>query len=238
MGHPGLYSRRHSDRETESIWFRYFLFYILQVIQLAEEWFSSRTTDSGVGYSLYAMFSVQFFGGVRVNALALFYEDLTAHALLAIPIDNPRAPTLAAGVLCILSIGSSSYLFLQRVRAVYADSKRVRWLFSIFWFIYTVSEITVPLGVEPAFIPGTHYYKDSGIHPVVALSFLIGILFDSSVFLAVSYKIASTHSLSDERIGWDSLVTGKALPRLSRAILQGGQQYYLQVVIFLVSGLY
>lgn len=155
--------------------------------------------------------------------------------LSATPIDDPDTPTMVGGSFCVLAFGCSSYLFLRRVHAVYADSKRVRWFFSAFWFTYALCEILVPLSMKPSFIPGTHWYKDSGIHPYVAVSFLFGLLFDSAVFLAISYKIASTHCLKEERIGWDSLVSGKALPRLSRAVLQGGQQYYLQVLTFELS---
>jgi hypothetical protein len=78
--------------------------------------------------------------------------------------------------------------------------------------------------MKPTAIPGTGYYMDSGIHPYVALSFLCGLIFDSSVFMAISYKLAFMHAPAD---GWKTLVSGKALPRLSRAVLQGGQQYYL-----------
>lgn len=143
------------------------------------------------------------------------------------PLDNTHTALIVGSVLCVASIGSSSYLFLQRVRAVYADSPKVRWFFSLFWFAYGLSEITIILGIKPTFIPETRYYQDSGIHPIVALSILTGIIFDTAVFLAISYKVVSTHASMDDQIRWSSLVSGKALPRLSRAVLQSGQQYYL-----------
>lgn len=150
--------------------------------------------------------------------------------LLAMPTGNPRTPTFVGGMFCMLAFGCSSFLFLRRVQAVYADNKWIRWFFSIFWLVYTGCEIPVPFITEPITIPGTRYYQNSGIRPIIALSTFAGVLFDSSVFLAISYKIASSHSLPDEQIGWTSLVSGRSLPRLSRAVLQGGQQYYLQVM--------
>lgn len=145
------------------------------------------------------------------------------------PVNNTRIATTLGSVLYVASIGCSSYLFLQRVRAVYADSSRVRWSFSVLWLAYNLSGITILLSLKPTPIPGTRYYQDSGIPPITALYILTGIVFDTSVFLAVSYRIASTQTLIDGQVRWSNFVSGKALPRLSRAVLQSGQQYYLQV---------
>lgn len=153
------------------------------------------------------------------------------HTILpAIPIENPHALDMAAGFLCVLSMSTASYLFLRRVHAVYAENKYVQRFFSAFWVMSSLAGLTIPLGIQPTFIPGTHYEKDAGLHPYAAIGAFVPLLFDSFVFLAISYRIASTHSLVDERVSWDTLVSGKALPRLSRAILQGGQQYYLSVL--------
>lgn len=143
------------------------------------------------------------------------------------PNDNPRTLALVAGCLSVLAMTCASYLFLRRVHAVYADKRWVRWFFSVFWVIHVASGLAVPLGVKPTHIPGTRYSQDTYIKPYVAITGSIILLFDTSVFLAISYKIATDHGVLDDRIRWDTLVSGKALPRLSRAILRGGQQYYL-----------
>ncbi|KAF9452892.1 hypothetical protein P691DRAFT_720652 [Macrolepiota fuliginosa MF-IS2] len=126
------------------------------------------------------------------------------------PIQNLYALSVVGGCLSALSVSCSGFLFLRRVHAVYANSQVIQWTFSAFWVIFAGSTATVPFGTVP--------------------TALVSLLYDSCVFLAISYKIASQHGSPDERVGWATLVSGKALPRLSRAVLQGGQQYYLITV--------
>lgn len=149
------------------------------------------------------------------------------------PVNNVSTVTLAGGVLCALSMACSSFLFLQRVRAVYADNPKVQLCFSAFWIVYLLSEVTIFIGIKSTYISSTHYFANGGVHPMTALTVIAAVLYDTSVFIAISYKIASTYSgTADGRIGCGAFIYGKALPRLSRAVLHGGQQYYLQVVTF------
>jgi hypothetical protein len=126
-----------------------------------------------------------------------------------------------------MSLVCSSYLFLQRLRAVYADSPKVRQCFTLFWAIPILSESTLLFSVKPAYVPKTQHFKDSGIQPLLSLVFFMAVAFDSSVFLAISYKIGIAHVVSDSEKGWRRYVLGRALPHLSHAVLRGGQQYYL-----------
>jgi hypothetical protein len=95
------------------------------------------------------------------------------------------------------------------------------------WVIDGGMELTVPLGVHAVHIPGTKYCIDSQPEHYVIAGGIFPVIFDTFVFLAISYKIASSHSTLDAKVSCKTVVSGKALPRLSRAILQGGQQYYL-----------
>jgi hypothetical protein len=83
--------------------------------------------------------------------------------------------------------------------------------------------------IKPTYIPKTQHFKDSGIQPLLSLIFFIAVAYDSSVFLAISYKIGIAHVIGDHEVqmGWNRFITGQALPRFSRAVLRGGQQYYL-----------
>lgn len=162
-----------------------------------------------------------------------YFRVTTTHSMLpisppAMPLNNPHIATVIGTSLCVASVGCSSYLFLQRVCAIYADSPRVRFFFSTFWSSYHLSNIgTVIVSTRPTFIPGTHHFQDAGVNRILASSVLAAITFDSCVFIAISYKVMSTHALVDGRVQWSSLVSGKALTPLSRAVLQSGQQYYL-----------
>ncbi|KAF9440965.1 hypothetical protein P691DRAFT_800662 [Macrolepiota fuliginosa MF-IS2] len=138
---------------------------------------------------------------------------------VAVPVGNCDLIYIISGCFCILSISSSSFLFLRRVQAVYADNRWVQWFFFILWLVYCGLEFTVPIGTR-------HCIDSETSHYVLAGAFS-PIIFDTLVFLAISFKVGSSHTTQDTRVTRDTLVSGKALPRLSRAVLQGGQQYYL-----------
>jgi hypothetical protein len=130
----------------------------------------------------------------------------------------------------ILSLIASSFLFLQRVLAVYhQSSKWVKWAFSIFWVIVCVSDITIAIGGHPSDIPGTHLTKDSGMAPWVATSAWCALVYDTVIILAITYKIWSTQKigLENQNLPWYQVVSGKTLPVFSRAVFRGGVQYYL-----------
>ncbi|XP_006455021.1 hypothetical protein AGABI2DRAFT_209270 [Agaricus bisporus var. bisporus H97] len=149
------------------------------------------------------------------------------------PVRNLYATTLSSIILCGMSIGCSSYLFLQRVRAVYTDRPRVQQCFTIFWMAYLASESIIGFSIKPVYIPNTRHFKEAGIQPLISLSVFVAIAYDSAVFLAISYKIGIAHVVMDREMGWKSFISGKALPRLSQAVLRGGQQYYLFIFLLL-----
>ena len=53
------------------------------------------------------------------------------------------------------------------------------------------------------------------------------LVFDSCVFLGISYELATTQASPGQPVTWRTFISGKASSRLVRAILRGGQQYYL-----------
>ncbi len=159
--------------------------------------------------------------------MSLTIRALSIKCLLAIPFRNCDPLFISIGCCCILSILSSSFLFLRRVQAVYAGNRWVSIFFFVLWLVDGGLEVVVPLGVRATHIPGTQYCIDSEPEHYVIAGGFIPVVFDTFVFLAISYKIGTTHSTRDVKVSWSTLVSGKALPRLSRAVLQGGQQYYL-----------
>ncbi|KAF5353965.1 hypothetical protein D9756_006954 [Leucocoprinus leucothites] len=163
---------------------------------------------------------------VTSRIFALCYVLLSTLAK-TIPLDNCAPIFIAIGCCCILSISSSSFLFLRRVQAVWAGNRWVSGIFTILWVLDWALEIVVPVGVRAVHIPDTKYCIDSQPEHYVLAGGIIPVIFDTFVFLAISYKIAVSYSTLDVKVSWGTLVSGKALPRLSRAILQGGQQYYL-----------
>lgn len=134
---------------------------------------------------------------------------------------------IVIGLMIVFGNSCTMFLFLQRLRAVYADTK---WVQAVYCFLYiaAVGVMTVVVyGAHAVHIPGTGYCIYSKVEQYMGASAFMASFFDTSVFIGISYKIASSHSDLDVGVSWDTLVSGRALPRLSRAVLQGGQQYYL-----------
>lgn len=146
---------------------------------------------------------------------------------LAVPLENCNGIIASIGVACLLAMLSSSFLFLQRLRAVYAQNHWVQAIFFTLWLASNGLMTTTIYGAKSAHVPGTGHCVYSHVERYISAAGFMSASFDTAVFLAISYKIATEHSGSDVGVAWDTVISGRALPRLSRSVLQGGQQYYL-----------
>lgn len=132
------------------------------------------------------------------------------------------------GATCVLTNLTASFLFLQRLRAVYTRNRRVQWVFFALWVAANGFMTTTMFGAVFGHIPGTTYCMYSHVHSYVSASGFVVAFFDTAVFIAISYNIAVLHGdFNRSGITWDTFISGRALPRLSKAVLRGGQQYYL-----------
>ncbi|ESK89350.1 hypothetical protein Moror_16268 [Moniliophthora roreri MCA 2997] len=132
----------------------------------------------------------------------------------------------------VIAISSSSFLFLRRVMAVFADSRSIRFVFSFLWVANVGISVVTPVGSRASPLEDTGYCINGGIKHYVGAATIMPLVFDSLVFLAISYKILTSHGPGDET-GWSwrtIFLPKKTLPRLSRAMFRGGQQYYLVTV--------
>lgn len=120
----------------------------------------------------------------------------------------------------------TSFLFLRRVQAVYAGNHFVWWIFGFLWFGIIAADVMLFLGTHSRHIPGTYYCMLYGVKQYVSATSFIPAAFDTLVFFAISYKIAF-RSINTIGSDWSKLFSGNTLPAFSRAVLQGGQQYYL-----------
>ncbi|KAI6016523.1 hypothetical protein EDC04DRAFT_527864 [Pisolithus marmoratus] len=128
----------------------------------------------------------------------------------------------------VISSSAASFLFLKRIHAVYYGSKIIQYVFSFLW--------VVGIGTSCAVFSSTlHDYREiaNTKHCVryqgwsaLSISFMDPVLFDTLVYFAIMYKILSAHR-KGQKGSWRALFCGNGLPHLSRAVFQGGQQYYL-----------
>lgn len=132
------------------------------------------------------------------------------------------------GVACTLTIVSTTFIFLQRLRAVYSQHRRVQIVGILLWLGTCITMALTVVETKSIHIPGTQYCTYVIVGPSLLANGVVFVAFDTFAFIAVSYKVATSHSETENGITWKTL-SGKALPRLSRAVLRGGQQYYLYV---------
>ncbi|TFK38669.1 hypothetical protein BDQ12DRAFT_650965 [Crucibulum laeve] len=161
----------------------------------------------------------------RVTTLAYI---LTCFIFQVGHVEHCQALQYALGVCNILSTGTSSMLFLMRIQAVFHGSKTVRMIFFILWLSVTGAAISVPIGISGAHIGPTKSCINTRIAEYTEVTAIFGMLNDTAVFLAISYRILS-YSLVEEslRARVKTFFGRGRLPIVSRLLLQGGQQYYL-----------
>ncbi|KAJ3568518.1 hypothetical protein NP233_g5662 [Leucocoprinus birnbaumii] len=144
------------------------------------------------------------------------------------PIADCSALEIGMGVVCISTLIATSFLFLRRLHAVFFDQRTVRWLFNFLWLGASVMTVLLPMGVVAEHIDGTEYCVVQQIHSYAAISEFLLAAFDTSVFLAISYKLICCHAeVKISNVGtWKAFFNGN-LPPISRALLRGCQHYYL-----------
>ncbi|XP_006457148.1 hypothetical protein AGABI2DRAFT_146775 [Agaricus bisporus var. bisporus H97] len=181
--------------------------------------------ESRFNFVIFCFIASRFFALAHIWFAAMY----SAAVDMIIPLN---VVYIMAALFYALSKTASSFLFLQRVLAVWHDNKWVRRTFSILWFLDLLSDISAILGGSPTYIPGTIKFRDCGVRPWASISFFCFFIYDTGVVVVITYKIwLAQKELQETRdLRWYHWLSGKALPRLSRSLLTGGMQYYLITV--------
>ncbi|KAI6040721.1 hypothetical protein EDC04DRAFT_1411564 [Pisolithus marmoratus] len=170
---------------------------------------------------------------VVLFAYFLARPSVLAVVILAIllktgPVSNCTLVALLLVAFRTVSSAAASFLFLKRIHAIYYGSKIIQYVFSFLW--------VVGVGTSCALFSSTlrdyseiantkHCVRVEG-WSALSIAFIGPVLFDTLVYFAIMYKILSTHR-KGQKNHWRTLCCGNGLPHLSRAVFQGGQQYYL-----------
>ena len=148
--------------------------------------------------------------------------------------DDCAALLVADGVAWVFASAGTALLFFFRVRALYHDTPVVIVIFGLLWLSVVAGALTLPIsnGTQASHIlPDEKYCIVTATFPGYAgLVIILPAIYDTLVFFAVSYRLYPAQEVGEtttwkERIGL--FFTGQGLPKLSKALLQGGQQYYL-----------
>ncbi|KAG9314407.1 hypothetical protein JVU11DRAFT_5204 [Chiua virens] len=164
---------------------------------------------------------------------AYFSSSYITPFSLAGPIENCGVMELILAVFWVFASGSSSFLFLRRVHAVFYQERLVRHVFTVLWVGGVGASLVMFPGLLHDYyqIADTKHCTNYKIQSYVSAAFIAPSMFDMLVYLAISYKILTSHPTTKSKSrSWTFFCRkyrNKALPRFSRAVLQGGQQYYM-----------
>ncbi|KAK7695333.1 hypothetical protein QCA50_002524 [Cerrena zonata] len=196
------------------------------------------TTSIITGWAYNALLSiseeVQAFSGrkLRLYDFAYIIARLTSAGLLASSIGfiSANKVTHCRGMLNArawfeaLALISNSSLFLFRIHAVFADSYKMKAVFTLLWST-TFLALFNPFSIT---INSTASGCTTGkVNPTVSAGFLAVAVFDTFVFLAVSFHLRD--AFCQERT-FSSFFSGECLSKAVQALLRTGQLYYLTTV--------
>ncbi|KAG6914155.1 hypothetical protein DXG01_002053 [Tephrocybe rancida] len=128
-----------------------------------------------------------------------------------------------------IAFSCTSLLFFLRVRAVFLPSKRTIAFFFFLWLCVLGASLTVAATGDGVRIGPTGYCTATNIKQYAIAAPIAFAVNDTFVFGAVSWRLVGNYMGPRDREGWGlrSMVRGEYLPAFSRALLQGGQVYYL-----------
>ncbi|KAG2004260.1 hypothetical protein CC2G_002832 [Coprinopsis cinerea AmutBmut pab1-1] len=147
------------------------------------------------------------------------------------PVGNCFKNEKGLGAFYPASVSLSALLFFFRVRIVYEGHKWIVGFFFFMWLAVVGGTLTVGFGVTGVHIGPTNYCLNAKVEDYVAAAALIPLIYDTSVFLAITYRLAaSSHLAAHKKGGWWARISGDYLPGVSRGLLKDGQTYYMVTV--------
>jgi len=119
----------------------------------------------------------------------------------------------------------------MRVRAVWLHSEVVQGIFLFLWVCVVGTAVTVPVGISGAHIGPTMQCVNTRVADYTEATAIMALINDSAIFAAVTYRILKW-TLADQSLKThvNAFFGYRGLSRLSRALLEGGQHYYLIAV--------
>ena len=171
------------------------------------------------------------------------YEWVTRHSLTisqynsertAMPIGSGcRIVGLTASALFAASVGSTTFILLLRVRAMYNRNFGVTVVFTALWLSGVASAAMLPWALPSGNIGPTDYCIQLQPAPYLVTPIVAAFVNDTLVFIAITRKLMqmSTDAEDEEQRGVMShlrmFAFPKSLPLFSRVLLRDNQIYYL-----------
>lgn len=139
---------------------------------------------------------------------------------------------IAAGTCSIFSQSSTAMLFLLRALAIWKNHKYIMLFLSTFWVALVGAVTTIPIGIRGEHIGSTMQCMITRVDGYEKTGPVTVILYDSVIFMIIAYRILHATVYEEGMRPRLKAFFGskKSIPNLSRALLRGGQKYYLWVV--------
>ncbi|KAK7689880.1 hypothetical protein QCA50_006519 [Cerrena zonata] len=154
---------------------------------------------------------------------------IPAFILAGAPLDNCQAVIVASCWFGAFALPLNSSLFLLRIRAVFYNSKVVKWVFGLLW-LSTLSAFVAPFTAVATHIGPTKACVVVKVTDFSAAGFFATGIFDTLVFLAISSKTLLDTPASGWKARFKLFFRGGRMSPIYRTVLQTGQLYYLVTV--------
>ncbi|KAF7981507.1 hypothetical protein HWV62_33065 [Athelia sp. TMB] len=179
-------------------------------------------------------FSIAAFTALLINAI---YATTEPPDLLVASIDDCQALVSVFGVCTVLAMMSTATLFFLRVRAVYLRSRTVTTVFGALWLV-TLGTVLF----QASELNSVHIAHTNKCAPIkneyLELPSIVTTVSDTLVFLAITYRLAADAVTEDTFREWvRTILHGRGLYSLSKALMQSGQCYYLASIVFFMANL-
>ncbi|KIK55466.1 hypothetical protein GYMLUDRAFT_112062, partial [Collybiopsis luxurians FD-317 M1] len=152
-------------------------------------------------------------------------------------VSNCQALMIALGACNTLSQSSTAMLFLLRARAVWQDNKYVKTFLTILWLGVLGGTTTVPIGLSGVHVGPTLQCIAKSVPEYEEASPISVLIFDTFIFFTIAYRILVNIWDQEEKGVHFQAFFGlrTSLPDLSRALLVGGQKYYLLALVWSIA---
>jgi hypothetical protein len=127
-------------------------------------------------------------------------------------------------------VSSTALLFFFRVRALYGKNKYITAAFIIMWLGIVGGSLTVVTAINGVHIGNTKYCMFSGFKLYSSSANISIAIFDTCVFIAVSWRLLANSPVAVPKDGSAPNVfylLGRYLPQFSSVFFQDGQNYYM-----------
>ncbi|KAF7976877.1 hypothetical protein HWV62_5411 [Athelia sp. TMB] len=184
--------------------------------------------------ALYFVSRIAAFTTLLLNAI---YATTEPSNLLVAPIDDCQALVGVLGASTVLMTMATATLFFLRVRAVYLRSRVITAVFGALWLITLGITLLQVSALNSVHIASTKKCAPTK-NEYLQLPCIVTTVSDTLVFLAITYRLAADAVIEDTFYGWvRTILHGRGLYSLSKALMQSGQRYYLASIVFFMANL-